>query len=101
MQLNLCYEELGLVCEDFAVETLRITEWKPLFLKLTKLFDVLGLASANNWFRQRLVILQVISDKLVNLAGHRRHNPLRKSLRCNFYLFHFLLYSKLDDNIIV
>lgn len=52
MKLDLCDEELGLVSEDFSVETLGVAEWKPLFLKLAKLVDVLGLTLSNNRFRQ-------------------------------------------------
>jgi hypothetical protein len=50
-ELYLCDEELGLVGEDFAVETLGVTEWKPLFLELSELFNVFGLALTNDSFR--------------------------------------------------
>lgn len=94
VELYLCHEELGLVREDFAVETFGVAEGKPLFLKLAKLLDVLCFTLTDNRFGKRLLTPQMICDMLMDLTGNWRHNPGGKGLRGNCYLLHLPSASK-------
>ena len=91
-KLYLCDEELGLVCEDLAVETLGVAEWKPLFLELAELLDVFGLATTDNGLGQRLLILQMICDVLMDLTDEWRSNSRRKRFGYHFDALHLLAY---------